>query len=137
MISRSRSRIFLSLGSVLAGLAVAGGAFGAHFLKGLLEPPMLTVFETAVRYQMYHALGLCLVAWVLECHPAARVSMAGWCFVVGIVLFSGSLYVLALSGIRSFGAVTPLGGAALITGWGLLAWEVRPKKNEASSGSYH
>lgn len=138
MISRSRSRTFLSLGSVLAGCAVAGGAFGAHFLKGLLEPPMLTVFETAVRYQMYHALGLCLIAWVLESHPTTRVSVAGWCFVVGITLFSGSLYVMAWSGARWLGAVTPLGGAALIAGWGLLAWEVQPKKEEApSSGSSH
>jgi uncharacterized membrane protein YgdD (TMEM256/DUF423 family) len=132
MISRSRSRAFLPLGSVLAGLAVAAGAFGAHFLKSLLEPSMLAVFETAVRYQMYHALGLCVVAWVLDCHPAARVSTAGWCFVVGIALFCGSLYALALSGIRAFGSVTPLGGGALIIGWGLLAWEARPKKEEGS-----
>jgi uncharacterized membrane protein YgdD (TMEM256/DUF423 family) len=122
MISRSRSSRFLFLGSITAGIAVAAGAFGAHALKGMLDASMLAVFETAVRYQMYHALGLCIVAWAVDRHPTQRFSAVGWCFAAGIALFSGSLYVVALLDIRWVGVVTPLGGLAFIAGWGLLAW---------------
>ena len=111
----------LFLGALFAGLGVAAGAFGAHALKPVLDATMLAVFETAVRYQMYHALALCLVAWIGEGDAKVRVAAVGWLFVIGIVLFSGSLYLLSLSGIRWVGALTPLGGAALITGWALLA----------------
>lgn len=112
------------VGAGFAGIAVAAGAFGAHLLKPILDAPMLNVFETAVRYQMYHALGLCLVGSIADRHPKARLAAVGWLFAVGIVLFSGSLYLLSLSGIRWVGALTPLGGAALMAGWAVLAWTV-------------
>ena len=115
---------FLFLGAVFAGLAVAAGAFGAHMLRPVLDATMLGAFETGARYQMYHALALCLLAGIAERNPALRVAAVGWLFLIGMLLFSGSLYVLALSGVRWVGAFTPLGGAALITGWALLAWTV-------------
>lgn len=113
---------FLFLGAVFAGLAVAAGAFGAHMLRPVLDATMLGAFETGARYQMYHALALCLLAGIAERNPTLRVAAVGWLFLIGMLLFSGSLYVLALSGVRWVGAFTPLGGAALITGWALLAW---------------
>lgn len=112
------------LGGVLGGMGVAAGAFGAHQLKAMLSPEMLAVFDTAVRYQMYHALALLLVAaapgWD---HPAKQrpLGRAGWCFTAGIGLFCGSLYGMALFGQRWLGPVTPLGGLAFILGWGFLA----------------
>ena len=120
----SMDRTFVALGAVLAGLAVAAGAFGAHGLRDRLAPDMLAVFETAARYQMYHALGLVAVAWVTTRWPDASAGLAGWLFVAGIVLFSGSLYVLALSGVRWLGAITPFGGLCFLAGWGVLAWTV-------------
>lgn len=122
MIRKTVSCQFLLMGSIFAGLAVAAGAFGAHFLKGILDAPMLAVFETAARYQMYHALGLCIVSWAIERHPDARFAVVGWLFTVGILIFAGSLYGVSLSGVRWLGALTPLGGAAFIAGWGFLAW---------------
>lgn len=122
MIRKTASCQFLLMGSIFAGLAVAAGAFGAHFLKGILDAPMLAAFETAARYQMYHALGLCIVSWAIERHPDARFAVVGWLFTVGILLFAGSLYGVSLSGVRWLGALTPLGGAAFIAGWGFLAW---------------
>lgn len=117
------TRVFWILGCGLAGLAVAAGAFGAHALRARLTPEMLVVWETAARYQMYHALALLGVAWAAERRPAASlVGAAGWLFVAGIVLFSGSLYVLAWSGVSWLGAITPLGGVAFLVGWGVLAW---------------
>jgi uncharacterized membrane protein YgdD (TMEM256/DUF423 family) len=122
------ARNFFLLGAVFAALGVAAGAFGAHSLKGMVSADMLVVFETAVRYQMYHALALLIVGGMLT-HPFERtMRVAGWCFVVGIVLFSGSLYVVALMGIRWFGAVTPIGGVAFLAGWIALAWNVWLKK---------
>jgi uncharacterized membrane protein YgdD (TMEM256/DUF423 family) len=121
---KTRSSLFLLLGTVFAGFAVAGGAFGAHFLKSILDPGMLVVFETAVRYQMYHALGLCIVSSAMERYPDQRLMPVGWLFTAGILLFSGSLFGLSLSGIRWLGALTPLGGAAFIAGWGLFAWSL-------------
>ena len=115
---------FLFLGAVFAGLAVSAGAFGAHMLRPVLDATMLGAFETGARYQMYHALALCLLAGIAERNPTLRVAAVGWLFLIGMLLFSGSLYVLALSGVRWVGAFTPLGGAALITGWALLAWTV-------------
>ena len=117
------SRMLL-LGVAFAGFAVAAGAFGAHMLKPVLDATMLGVFETAVRYQMYHALALCVVASIGEGYPKSRVAAVGWLFVLGVVLFSGSLYGLSVSGMKWMGAFTPLGGAAWIAGWGLLAWTV-------------
>src|SRR5262245_54409408 len=103
-------RTFFALGALLAGLGVAAGAFGAHGLRARLTPDMLAIFETAVRYQMYHALALLAVGWAAARWPDRGVALAGWLFVAGIVVFSGSLYVLALTGTRWLGAVTPLGG---------------------------
>jgi len=117
-------RFFFLVGSVLAFLAVAFGAFGAHGFKGRLSAEMMDIFETAVRYQMYHALALIAVSWALNRWPGDRVLAAGWLFLLGIVVFSGSLYLLSLTGMRWLGAITPLGGAAFLLGWLSLAWGV-------------
>ena len=109
---------FFSLGAASALIAIATGAFGAHALKARLEPASLAVFETGARYQMYHALGLIAVAFAASQWPASRTAVwAGRLFVAGTVLFSGSLYALALTGVRWLGAVTPLGGVAFMLGW--------------------
>lgn len=118
-------RTFWILGCLLAFLAVAGGAFGAHALRARLAPELLAVFETGVRYQMYHALALLGVAWVGTHSPGGGAVLAGWLFTFGIVVFSGSLYVLSLSGVRWVGAITPLGGVALLAGWIVLATAFR------------
>jgi uncharacterized membrane protein YgdD (TMEM256/DUF423 family) len=116
-------RIFFILGTGLAGLAVALGAFGAHGLRDRVEPAMLANFETGARYHMYHALALIAVAWAVQRWPATNLpEIAGWLFVAGIVLFAGSLYVMALTGQRWLGAVTPFGGFAFIVAWALLAY---------------
>ena len=114
-------RTFAAVGALSAGLAVAAGAFGAHALKGHLSAEDLAVFETGARYQMYHALALLAVAWAASRWPGPSVTAAGWLFVAGTILFSGSLYALALSGIRWLGAITPLGGVAFLAGWACLA----------------
>ncbi|MEK6640992.1 MAG: DUF423 domain-containing protein [Nitrospirota bacterium] len=124
MTGRSSAQRFLALGSILAGLGVAAGAFGAHALKDILDPPMLQVFETATRYVMYHAFGLCIVSWAIDRYPEQRLEKSGWLFLIGILLFSGSLYMVSLAGIRWMGAVTPIGGLAFMIGWLLLAWGV-------------
>jgi uncharacterized membrane protein YgdD (TMEM256/DUF423 family) len=110
------------IGSVCAFLSVAAGAFGAHALKSVLDPGRLAVYETAARYQMYHALALVLVGWQLHQTPDARLIRVGWLFCLGIILFSGSLYVVAALGVHWAGAITPLGGLAFLSGWALLAW---------------
>lgn len=112
------------LGAGFAFLAVTFGAFGSHSLKAVLTQDMLAVFETGVRYQMYHALALLAVGWAAHQYPQASFPLAGWLFTAGIVLFSGSLYVLTLSGERWLGAVTPLGGLCFLAGWGVFAWQV-------------
>ena len=123
------SQKFGYLGAALAGLSVAAGAFGAHSLKEIISVDMLVVFETAVRYQMYHALAL-LVVGMRQHVPVRGLGAAGWCFVAGIVLFSGSLYVVALTSIRWVGAITPLGGIAFLVGWTTLAWNLWQQKGE-------
>ena len=115
-------RLFFGLGAVLAGLAVALGAFGTHGLRGTLSPADLATFETGVRYHMYHALALMGVAWASTRWDSPLLVVAGWSMVVGIFVFSGSLYTLVLTGNRWLGAVTPIGGAAFLLGWVLLAW---------------
>ena len=115
-------RVFFALGAAFAFLGVALGAFGAHALRGMLSPADLATFETGVRYQMYHALALLGVAWAASRWAGPAVSTAGWLFVAGILVFSGSLYVLVLSGQRWLGAVTPLGGLCFLAGWAFLAW---------------
>lgn len=118
-------RLFFGLGAASAFLSVAAGAFGAHALRARLSPDLLAAFETGARYQMYHALGLLAVAWAVARWPGAAAQWAGWLFVAGTLLFSGSLYVLALTGIRWLGAITPLGGVAFLAGWICLALAAR------------
>ena len=116
-------KTFIMLACLLGGLAVALGAFGAHALEGRLSAGDLATYETAVRYQFYHALALIAVVVVLGRWPQATAAIAaGWLFVAGIVIFSGSLYVWVFSGIRWLGAITPIGGVAMIAGWITLAW---------------
>jgi len=117
------ARLFLVLGACSAAIAVAAGAFGAHALRARVEPRLLEVFETGARYQMYHALALIAVALVLERASGASrwVVTSGWLFVVGTVVFSGSLYAMTLTGARWLGAVTPVGGVCFIAGWVCLA----------------
>jgi uncharacterized membrane protein YgdD (TMEM256/DUF423 family) len=112
-------------GALFAGLAVAAGAFGAHALRTRLEPDMLTVFDTAARYQMYHALGLFAAAWLSGRGAITESAWAGRLFIVGILLFSGSLYALALTGNTRLGILTPFGGGAFILGWLILALGAR------------
>jgi len=115
-------RRFFALGAMLAMIGVAAGAFGAHALKSRLTPDMLAVFEVGVRYQLVHALALLAVAWAMTRWPGRAALYAGALFIAGIVLFSGSLYLLALTGERSLGAITPFGGVAFLAGWACLAW---------------
>ena len=115
-------RLFATLGAASGFVAVAAGAFGAHALRARLSAEMLAAFEVGARYQMFHALALLAVAWAVGRWPGPAASAAGWLFVAGTVLFSGSLYLLALSGIRWLGAITPFGGVAFLAGWACLAW---------------
>ncbi|TJZ76262.1 DUF423 domain-containing protein [Chitiniphilus eburneus] len=103
-------------------IAVGAGAFGAHALKTMLSAPMLAIWQTAVTYQMVHALGLFAIALLLPRFPGHLLAWAGGLMLAGIVLFSGSLYALALSGVRVLGAITPLGGTAFLLAWALVAW---------------
>ena len=115
-------RVFFVIGALSASLGVAAGAFGAHALRGRLTPELLNVFETGVRYHLIHALALLAAAWAVTRWPGPATSAAGWLFLAGTLLFSGSLYGLSISGIRALGAITPLGGVAFIAGWLALAW---------------
>ena len=117
-------RTFFLVGAVSGFLAVAIGAFAAHGLKGKLPQDLFDVFEVGARYHMYHALALLGTAWAVARWPGTATTTAGWCFVAGTVLFSGSLYALALTGIRPLGAITPLGGVCLLAGWVALALAV-------------
>jgi len=114
-------RTFLLVGALAGVVGVALGAFGAHGLRGRLSPEMLGVFETAVRYHIYHALALVLTASLMGRVEGRSIVAAGWFFTAGIVLFSGSLYMLAATGITLLGAITPLGGLAFLIGWACLA----------------
>jgi uncharacterized membrane protein YgdD (TMEM256/DUF423 family) len=114
-------RLWIVLGAVNAFLAVAAGAFGAHGLKARLGPDLLTIFETGARYHMYHSLGLIAIGLVAQARPSPLLSGAGWAMMVGILLFSGSLYALSLTGVRALGAITPIGGLGFLVGWALLA----------------
>ncbi len=116
-------RLLVALGSVSALSSVAAGAFGAHALRTHLSADLLEVFETAARYQMYHALAI-FVAVYAHGRWAGGTLAAGWLFVAGTVIFSGSLYALALTGTRWLGAVTPVGGVCFLAGWAVLAWSV-------------
>ncbi|OYY73902.1 MAG: hypothetical protein B7Y40_07145 [Gammaproteobacteria bacterium 28-57-27] len=126
--AHNRSRLFILLASLLGGLGVGLGAFGAHGLKHLVEPRLLEVFNTAVQYQLLHALALLALAVWMRQEPILRntLNRAAWAWVVGILLFSGSLYAYILSytlaGVRFFAFITPLGGVFFILGWLLLFW---------------
>ena len=123
-------KLFLFIGSMLAGLSVAGGAFASHALKDRLSDRSLEIFETGTKYQMYHALALILVALLLtrlETVPMTMIS-AGYAFIIGILIFSGSLYALSLTGIKWLGAIAPIGGAAFLIGWlslAIAAWGIK------------
>jgi len=108
---------WFAVGALAAGIGVALGAFGAHGLKGRVEPALLDVFETGVRYHMYHALALLALGLAQARSPAPLLNAASWLFAVGIVVFSGSLYLMTLTGARWLGAITPIGGVAFLLGW--------------------
>ena len=112
---------WFAIGALAAGAGVALGAFGAHGLKSRVDADLLAVFETGVRYHMYHALALLAVGWAATRCPGTWVTTSGWLFLVGILLFSGSLYLMTFTGARWLGAITPLGGMCFIVGWVLLA----------------
>jgi uncharacterized membrane protein YgdD (TMEM256/DUF423 family) len=116
-------RTFFIIASLLGGLSVALGAFGAHALRGRIEESLLANYQTGVSYMFYHALALFAAAWAVSKWPASNLPVwAGWLFVVGVVVFSGSLFVMAFTGLRWLGAITPIGGVAFIVGWLLLAF---------------
>ena len=117
------ARLSLTLAALLLFAAVGLGAFGAHALKARLAPDMQAIWQTAVHYHAWHALGLlALGLFTMQRPDAPGASLAAWLFIAGIVLFSGSLYALALSGVRGLGAVTPFGGVAFLAGWLAFAW---------------
>lgn len=120
------ARTFSIIAAAFGMLGIASGAFGAHSLKSVISSEMLTVFETGVRYQMYHCFALFVVAWSLHTRQSRRFRYAGLLFTIGVILFSGSLYALALTDVRALGIITPFGGLSLIAGWlmlGLGYWE--------------
>lgn len=114
-------KVFFVIGALSGAISVLLGAFGAHALRDRLTPQLLDTFETGVRYQIYHALAILFVAFALTRWSSNLIGYAGWAFVLGTLLFSGSLYLLALTGTRWLGAITPFGGVAFIAGWILLA----------------
>jgi uncharacterized membrane protein YgdD (TMEM256/DUF423 family) len=117
-------RFFFIAGAVSAFLGVVLGAFAAHTLKSRLIPDLFNIFEVGVRYHFYHALALFAVAWASTRWPGTAITAAGWLFLAGTIIFSGSLYLLSLTGARWLGAITPIGGLAFLLGWLLLAWGV-------------
>ncbi len=119
------ANIWLSAAALSGFLSVAFGAFGAHGLKGVLDAYSSAIFETAVQYQMFHTLGLLAIGVLQVSYPQRSFKVSGWCFLIGIAFFSGSLYILALSGLSWMGAITPIGGTAFLIGWGALVYQVR------------
>lgn len=116
------TRRFFVLGAIFGFIGVTAGAFGVHMLRDTLEAELMNVFETAVLYQMYHVFALLLVAFARRRYDHRAFLWASWCFTIGIILFSGSLYVMALTGVRWLGIITPVGGTAFLVGWMLFAW---------------
>lgn len=118
-------KTFIVIGAVAMALGVVLGAFGAHGLKARLTPDLLAVYQTGVEYHLYHALGLILVGILVVQFPhISGLKVGGWLLLAGILVFSGSLYVLAISGVRWLGAITPIGGLAFIVGWMWIAWSL-------------
>jgi uncharacterized membrane protein YgdD (TMEM256/DUF423 family) len=113
-------RTFMLIGAVAALIGVGFGAFGAHGLRGRTTPEMLAVFETGVRYQMYHALAILIIALALTRGDAPLIRLAGWLFTAGMIVFSGTLYGIVLTGTPALGAITPIGGVLLLAGWACL-----------------
>jgi len=125
------SRLFLITAALLLALAVILGAFGAHGLRAHVDAQQLATWQTAVQYHLIHALGLLWLSTMLNQRPPMRyLNTVGWLLVAGVVLFSGSLYLLALTGWRFLGPITPLGGVAFIAAWLLLAWSALQKKGD-------
>ncbi len=122
--SSAVDRLFVVIGALLGATGVGAGAFAAHALKGHLGPDMLAVFDTGAKYHLWHALATVATGLIYSRWQSPALAAAGWLFVAGTVLFSGSLYVLSTTGIRILGIVTPFGGVALILGWLALAWGV-------------
>lgn len=123
-------RKFLALGASLGLIGVMAGAFGAHLLKKHLEADLLIVFETAVRYQMYHAFAILISAVVMKLYPGKWAVRAVWLFLAGIIVFSGSLYTLSLTGVRGIGGFTPFGGLAFLAGWFCLIMHAYDKRKQ-------
>ncbi len=117
-------RLFFMVGAIAAGIAVMAGAFGAHGLESRVTPERVETFRTGVTYQMYHALALLFVGWAASQWTGPAIHWAGYSFIAGIIIFSGSLYVLVLTDTAWLGAITPIGGVAFIAGWALLAWSI-------------
>lgn len=118
-------KFFLIAGAIAMALAVAFGAFGAHGLKNRLSQEMLTIFETGIQYHFYHAIGLLIVGLIAHYLPdSPMLEWAGWLMIFGILIFSGSLYILSISGIRWLGAITPIGGLCFIASWIFIALAV-------------
>jgi len=119
------SQSLIVAGALLAFLGVGLGAFGAHALKARLAPDLLAVYHTGVQYHLWHALGIVLIGLLVQSLPGQKLlPIAGWLMVAGIILFSGSLYALSISGVRALGAVTPIGGVAFLASWAMVAWSV-------------
>jgi len=116
------SRTFIVAGAIGGFLSVCFGAFGAHAIKHSISPELMAVYQTAVEYQFFHSLGLILIGLLFQQQPNNFIKIAGWLMIAGTLIFSGSLYVLSLSGIRWLGAITPIGGTAFIAAWLLLAF---------------
>ncbi len=119
---------FFVIAGILGFLGVAGGAFGAHTLRDVLDSARLAAYETAIRYQMYHVFALVLAGWALKEYQDPRFRTAGLLFVAGVALFSGSLYILSLTGLTWVGVITPVGGLAMLAGWVSLIvgfWKIK------------
>ncbi len=128
----TRTSAFGALGAALAFLAVAGGAFGTHLLEGRMAPDLLEIFDTAVEYQMYHAMALLVLGVFPRDFPGNAPLWAGRLFVAGTIVFSGSLYLLAFTGVRWLGAITPVGGVCLLAGWTALGWSLIPRARQGA-----
>ena len=122
-------RVWLALGAVYGFAAVALGAFGAHALKGRLSPDFAAAYQTAVQYQFYHALALLAVGILAGRNASSTLNFSGAAFALGVLLFSGSLYALSLTGVRAFGAITPVGGALFLLGWAALIYSILNSRN--------